>query len=218
MADCNLDLTDHELTALARLMHLAGRLKRIRRQGWVDRGVEAPESVSEHSWRLALMALVVGQRTAGVDASKAAILALVHDLPETLTGDVTPFDDRLEDDEVDRDMLFRQEPTFTQEADEAKTAAEREAMHTITEGLPADLRSLLVEAWEEYEAGESSEARLVRQLDKLETWLQALEYRHVQPELIIDSFRLGADRDVTLSGLRRICSAIETIDLGEGSG
>src|SRR5699024_83050 len=146
-------------------------------------------------WRLALMTLVLTSRDPTLDTERAVRLALVHDLPEALTGDVTPFDDRLGDPEASRDALFHQLPEYSEPSERTKTAAEREAMQTITKSLPAELQQMLVDAWEEYEAGESPEARLVRQLDKLETWLQALEYQQADPELIIESFRKGTHRD-----------------------
>lgn len=186
-----------DLNALAGLFSLAGRLKRLKRQGWIDRGVDQPESVADHSWRLALMVMLIASRNAELDAERAVCLALVHDLPEAMTGDITPFDDRLGVQAVDRDALFHQTPEYSQRADRAKTDAERQAIHAITAELPGDLSAMLVDAWEEYEAFDTPEARLVHQLDKLETWLQALEYREIQPELIIESFRKGTERDVT---------------------
>ena len=68
----------------------------------------------------------------------------------------------------------------------------------------------MVGAWEEYEEGATPEARLVRQADKLETWLQALEYRAAQPDLIIDSFRIGTQEAVTDPRLRDLLAAIES--------
>lgn len=198
-----------ELIPFVQLFTQAGRLKRLRRKGWIDRGVEAPESVSDHAFRLALMTLVVASQDPEVDADRAIRLALVHDLPEALAGDVTPFDEMLSDPEVDREALFQQAPAYSDRADSAKTEAERAALDEMTAGLPEHLRGMLVDAWEEYEAGESPEARLVRQLDKLETWLQALEYHQVQPDLAIESFRRGTERDIGSTDLRRLKRAID---------
>jgi putative hydrolases of HD superfamily len=185
-----------DLNALASLFHLAGQLKNLKRQGWIDRGVDQPESVADHSWRLALMTLLIASRDPGIDAGRAVRLALVHDLPEAITGDITPFDDQLQDSETDRASLFHDLPEYSEAADQTKTSAERQAIYQLTADLPTDLSTMLIESWEEYEAGETAEARLVRQLDKLETWLQALEYQQMQPDLIIESFRKGTERDV----------------------
>jgi putative hydrolases of HD superfamily len=203
--------SEDELTALAGLFNLAGKLKQLKRQGWIDRGVDQPESVADHSYRVALMTLVTSTRDLDIDVERAVRLALVHDLPESLTGDITPFDDRLNDGETDAADLFHSLPEYSQQADEAKTAAERVAIHELTASLPDDLRDMLVDAWEEYEAAQTPEARLVRQIDKLETWLQALEYRQQQDELIIESFRRGTERDVTSDDLQALRRSIETL-------
>lgn len=176
------------------LLEQAGRLKRLRRKGWVDRGVVGPESVADHSYRLGLLVLLAGSLYPGLDVCRAVVLALVHDLPEALAGDWTPFDRELEAG-VDPSQLFRRLPRYSPEFDAEKTARERAALRQMVGGLPEALGQLLSEAWEEYEAGVTPEARLVRQLDKLETALQAVEYRAEQPGVTIDSFLLGAEAE-----------------------
>ena len=185
----------------------AGRLKRLRRKGWVDRGVAAPESVADHSYRLALLALLAGSLHPGIDVSRAVILALVHDLPEALAGDQTPFDRQLEAG-ADPAQLFRSYPSYSPEVEAEKSARERAALAQMVARLPDELARLLSEAWEEYEAGATPEARLVRQLDKLETALQAIEYRTEQPEITIDSFLLGADAESVDPLARELLGAI----------
>ncbi|HUY99774.1 MAG TPA: hypothetical protein VMU89_05450, partial [Thermomicrobiaceae bacterium] len=61
-------------------------------------------------------------------------------------------------------------------------------------------------------------ARLVHQADKLETWLQALEYRARQPELVIDSFALGTAEAVTDPILRDLLVAIDRRRAGASGG
>jgi putative hydrolase of HD superfamily len=185
----------------------AGRLKRLRRKGWVDRGVAEPESVADHSYRLALLTLLAGSLHPGIDVSRAVILALVHDLPEVLAGDQTPFDRQLEAG-ADPAQLFRSYPSYSPEAEAEKSARERAALRQMVAGLPDKLARLLSEAWEEYEAGSTPEARLVRQLDKLETALQATEYRAEQPEITIDSFLLGAEAESVDPLARELLGAI----------
>ncbi len=137
------------------VLDAAGALKRLRRAGWIRVGIPEPESVADHSFRLALMALLFGARL-GLNVEKMIHLALIHDLAESRTGDLTPVD--------------RVTPTEKQER-------ERVAFGQIVERLPEG--PALDDLWREYESGASREARIVRQLDKLEMALQALEYeRH----------------------------------------
>ncbi len=194
------------------LVH-AGALKRLPRQGWVHLGIPKPESVADHSYRLALMTLLMAQANPEIDVSRALVLAICHDLPEAIAGDATPFDETLANEEVDRDLLFRSQPTYSESADRAKRAAEESALRQMTGNLPGSLRALIVDAWEEYEDGRTAEARLVRQMDKLEALLQAYEYRASIPDLRIESFEIGARERVSDAAPRRLLEAILSSDL-----
>src|SRR5260221_8313896 len=80
------------IPGLPRLAEMAARLKDVRRQGWVDRGVPDAESVADHSYGVALLAWAVA-RARGLDGERALLIAIVHDLAEAEVGDETPFDD-----------------------------------------------------------------------------------------------------------------------------
>ena len=67
-------------------------LKDVLRQGWVNAGVEAPESVAAHSWGMAVLALKLCPEELNLE--HVLKLCLVHDLPEVIVGDLTPADDR----------------------------------------------------------------------------------------------------------------------------
>tara|TARA_B100000003_G_scaffold188586_1_gene185065 strand:+ start:365 stop:850 length:486 start_codon:yes stop_codon:yes gene_type:complete len=66
-------------------------LKDVLRQGWVNVGVESPESVAAHSWGMAIIALKMCPDDLNLE--HVLKLCLVHDLPEVIVGDLTPFDD-----------------------------------------------------------------------------------------------------------------------------
>jgi putative hydrolase of HD superfamily len=142
--------------ALLDLLVHAGRLKRVKRAGWVQRGVREVESVADHSFRVALVALFMARADADadVDVDKCVRMALVHDLAECVVGDITPNDGV---------------------SDEEKRERESNAMGALTSSCGAvgdEVRAL----WEEYESGETREARLVKDADKLEMVMQASEY------------------------------------------
>lgn len=67
----------------------ARKLKKIPRTGWVRSGIENPESVAEHSYEVALIVSVISDQL-GLDHSKLVRAALIHDLAESVTGDI-PF-------------------------------------------------------------------------------------------------------------------------------
>lgn len=138
------------------LLEAAGKLKRIKRTGWVEVGIKEPESVAEHSFRTALLAMILADLK-DLDAEKAVRMALLHDLAEAEVGDLTP------------EKKGARGPALTLEENEAMDRL----LSTLPEPLSARYRSL----WREFQAAVSPEARMVIQADKLEMCIQALEYK-----------------------------------------
>ncbi|HEY3109921.1 MAG TPA: HD domain-containing protein [Chloroflexota bacterium] len=173
---------------LGELAAAAGSLKEVRRKGWVDRGVSDAESVADHSYRVALLAWALA-RARGLDAGRAMLIGLVHDLAEAEVGDETPYDALLSGEQpFDRGHFDRLPPRDPARL-AAKHARERAAIERLAAGLPADLAAELAAAWRDYDAQASPEARLVKQLDRVETLLQAEAYAARRPDLPIGSFR-----------------------------
>lgn len=139
--------------AIEALTHAYG-LKDEIRTGWQLRGIERPESVAAHSWGVSL--LVVRFCPSDLDRERALEIAAVHDVAEAEIGDIAT---RAE--------------TGAQTVDEAeKERRERAAMNGPLSGLGADIKDI----WEAYEARESLEAKFVKDMDLLDTCLQALVY------------------------------------------
>ena len=71
-------------------LRMAAGLKKIPRQGWIDKaGISNPESVADHSYSMTVMAMMFGDN-AGMDTCKMIRMALLHDIVESITGDLTP--------------------------------------------------------------------------------------------------------------------------------
>ena len=81
--------------------HLVSELKKTKRTGWVRSGIAGPESIADHMYRMGLMAMVAPSED-GIDIHRAIQVALVHDLAESLVGDITP------DDPVTKEEKYRQ--------------------------------------------------------------------------------------------------------------
>ncbi|KAF9625799.1 hypothetical protein IFM89_027131 [Coptis chinensis] len=60
---------------------LCHSLKTTKRKGWINHGIKGPESIADHMYRMALMALIVGDLT-GVDRERCIKIAIVHDIAE----------------------------------------------------------------------------------------------------------------------------------------
>ncbi|XP_037693445.1 5'-deoxynucleotidase HDDC2-like [Choloepus didactylus] len=157
MAAASAASSGHGALSLLRFLRLVGHLKRVPRTGWVYRKVENPESVSDHMYRMAVMALVT--RDDHLNKDRCVRLALVHDMAECIVGDIAPADNIPK---------------------EEKHRREEKAMTQLTQLLPEDLKKELYELWEEYETQSSAEARFVKQLDQCEMILQASEYEDLE--------------------------------------
>ena len=139
------------------LFDAVGKLKRIERTGWVRKAVSSPESVADHSFRVVWIGAYLG-RQLGLDVEKIVELALVHDLAESHTGD-----------------RILGEAGLTRER---KNEEEREALAQIVGSGEAGMRWRSL--FEEWVAGETAEARLVAQVDRLEMGLTSIDYESAQ--------------------------------------
>lgn len=124
-------------------------LKCMTRTAWTSTGRR--ESTAEHSWRLALLAGLLLPAYPGLDARRVLMLCLAHDLGEVYEGDISA---ALRPDQ------------------EEKERQERAAVKRAAASLPEKAGLELCKLWEEYNACETPEARLVKALDKAETILQ----------------------------------------------
>lgn len=124
-------------------------LKSVTRTAWTGTGRQ--ESTAEHSYRLAMLAMVLGEEFPELDLGKVIRMCLVHDLGERYEGDIS--------------AALLPDP-------EAKQRMEAEGVHRLLAPLPEKQRQSLLSLWEEYEACETKEARLVKALDKAETIIQ----------------------------------------------
>ena len=150
------------------LLLRAGRLKTTPRTGWVQRGVPRAESVADHSHGVATAALLLCElHDRPVDRARVLTMAVLHDLPESVTGDLSLGASRLL-------------------PPGAKAAAEGAALDELGAGLPffAGWRA----AWDEFEAQETEEARLVRDADRLDLLAQALVYERTTGSRELDEF------------------------------
>jgi putative hydrolases of HD superfamily len=139
-----------ELAGILEFLRAAERLKTTARSGWTSAG--QPESVAEHTWRLCLMALVLRPSFPDVNFERLVKICIVHDLGEAIGGDVPA-------------------PEQVRRAG-SKAADERRDLLQLLAPLPAPVRDEITALWDEYERAQSTEARLAKALDKLETILQ----------------------------------------------
>lgn len=77
---------NNNLKEIAKLFFEFGHLRRVAHTGWSLTGVEKPDSVAEHSLRVAQIGYILADME-NADANKVTVMCLFHDLGETRTGD-----------------------------------------------------------------------------------------------------------------------------------
>lgn len=141
--------------------HLLERLKTTQRAGWRRFGIKGCESISDHMYRMSILTMMAPASVSSkLDILRCCRMALVHDMAESLVGDITPVDN------VPK---------------EEKNRRESETMDYICTNLLGkfngglngkDVRQL----WQEYEDSETPESLFVHDIDKIELLLQMVEY------------------------------------------
>ena len=138
-------------------------LKKLPRSGWkIKVGLKDSESVAEHSYMMSVMSMVLSDMKS-LNSEKVLKMTILHDWAESKIGDFMP----------------------EQIGYEKKSELENYAMGEILESLPQKIQSEYNGIWDEFLARDTSEARLVHELDKLEMALQAKIYeKDVDPEKV----------------------------------
>jgi len=142
-------MTATEMEGVLEFLRSAERLKSTMRSAWTSDGRQ--ESVAQHTWRLCLMAFVFTGDYPDIDFARLIRMCIIHDLGEAIRGDI---------------------PAVDQRPDSNKAIQEREDLLQLVQPLPERIRLEIVDAWDEYEAAATPEARLAKALDKLETIMQ----------------------------------------------
>jgi len=159
--------------------HEIGKLKRKPRRGWVINDIRDPESIAEHTFRAAIMAWILGKKK-GLNIEKILKMALIHDLCEIYAGDTTPYDSVLPKSRKKRAELMKTWPRFSdsekKKIAQEKYKKEKKAIEKLTSKLSPSLRKEIQNLWLDYEKGLTPEGRFFRQTDRIESFLQDMEY------------------------------------------
>lgn len=148
---------------------IANKLKGVRR--YKTSLGKGGDSTADHSWSLALLVLLVGENYKNdLNLDRAIKLALIHDLPESVTDDVDAYD-----------QITGNFPKSL------KVLKENEAMKDIAKG--GDFGHKVFELWKEYENQKTLESRFVKALDKIEAFIHLSEggiKHYKQKEFFLD--------------------------------
>ncbi len=176
------------MNSLLRFWQYAAGLKREPRKGWQRKVEGRIESVADHSFAVAMLALYEGERR-GYDLEKILKLALIHDLEEAITGDLTP---------KDKAHLG---PTKVQKGRQT-------AIRELASKLPPKSRASYLRLWTDLKTTRSKEARLVHQLDKVEMAFQANAYGKRTGQRKMRDFYDSASKETNDPALKRALAAV----------
>ncbi|MFH1239926.1 MAG: HD domain-containing protein [Candidatus Diapherotrites archaeon] len=130
-------------------------LKEEKRKGWKLRKVKSPESVADHSFAVTFLTLILAENSKQkLNKQKLLELAIIHDIAESICGDITPWDKNAK----------------------YKSEIEDSAMQELTQHLPPKLKKKILTLWNEYEEEKTKEAKFVKEIDRLEVFFQAYKY------------------------------------------
>jgi len=129
-------------------------LKKVDRQGWKEKlGMKFPESVADHCYSTALVAMTLSD-SLHLETEKIIKMALLHDLSESIIGDLTSSSISKDD----------------------KINLENNAMEKILRKLPDKLYQEYMLIWHEYTKMNTVESNLLHEIDKFEMAFQAILY------------------------------------------
>ncbi|OGD93073.1 hypothetical protein A2697_02075 [Candidatus Curtissbacteria bacterium RIFCSPHIGHO2_01_FULL_41_44] len=158
--------------SLIKFLKIVGKLKKVKRTGWLVAGIKNPESVAEHSYRLAVLSMVLGKKF-NLNTEKLIKMSLIHDLAEGEVGDLV----------LERGQKQVMSP-------KKKLKLEKDVLKKIFGEL--DDKDQYLTLWQETQELKTPEARILKQLDKLEMIMQALEYEGEVNPKNLDEFWTNA--------------------------
>ncbi|KAK4099722.1 hypothetical protein N658DRAFT_498204 [Parathielavia hyrcaniae] len=171
--------------------HILERLKTTKREGWRRFGIDRGESISDHMYRMSMMSMLAPPSLAArLDMAKCMKMCLIHDMAESIVGDITPVDD------VPKPEKSRREAT---------------TMDYITQRLLGNVDggqagSEIRAIWQEYEDSQTLDSLFVHDIDKMELLLQMVEYEkrgrgrldlgefaYVKTKVVLDEMKAWAE-------------------------
>ena len=160
-----------------------GKLKKGKRRGWLIHEIPDAETTASHTFRLAFLVWLLSKKKRGMNLEKLLKMALLHDICEVHTWDETPYDPLLPKDITKKKELEKALdtwPNFSLQDKERKGkekfAREQKSLKKLLSTLPKEIEKEFLELWLDFEKGKSKEGRFVKQADKLENYLQGMEY------------------------------------------
>lgn len=157
------------------------KLKETPRTGWVLMKVKNPETIAEHIFRLCFSSWFLG-RIKNFNEERLIKTALSHDLCEVYAGDKTPFFywEKLDKSKKEEEKILlkgiRLSKGEKEKRAKIKFENEKKSLLKLLYFLENDLKKEIFTLWMNYEKRTSPLGKFVKQIDRVETLLQSIEY------------------------------------------
>jgi putative hydrolases of HD superfamily len=162
-------------TTLLKLERIAPEIYKslhdLKRTGWVNRGVENPESVKEHTEELLSLVAELSPLLSAEETDGLIEMLEVHDWPEAVHGD---------------EVILEVNPDDLKPLKALKFENERKALEIICKDLPNGQE--IMNLWLRFETSDDPAAVFGRQLDKYQAVEKALEYEETQGIPLFEEF------------------------------
>lgn len=158
------------------------KLNNLLRTGWVMRHVPAErlESVAEHTLQVVMLAHTFAYELGlmDIDMTKLAPMAFLHDLAETVVGDISAIYVNTEEDK------------------RRKHEAEMHSIKNILAHLSPEVAAYYYSLWDEFERKETPTSKFLFQVDKVDAVMKSSNYseEYNRPELFQEFYQTEVDR------------------------
>jgi putative hydrolase of HD superfamily len=160
-------------------------LKEIKRAGWVKRKIKNPESIADHTFGVMILTYLLAKEN-NLNETKCLKLALIHDLGESIIGDI---------------ITYNKKENFKK----SKLDLEKDAIKKLSKlANKKEIEKLFIELSE----NKTKESKFIHQLDKLEAFIQSHKYsKNYDSDYL--SFKNEIEKIATYKNIKNI---IKTID------
>ena len=150
------------------------KLKEMPRTGLVTWKVKNPATVADHTFRAVFSSWLLSQKK-NLKIKRVLKIVLAHDLCEVYAGDLTPLFYYLK---RSKRMMrwFRLSKTEREKRAKKKLKIEKESFLRLGKNLPPEIFREIFSFWSDFAYLISKEARFVKQVDRIETLLESIEY------------------------------------------
>ena len=143
----------------------------LKRTGWVNRGVEDPESVKEHTEALMRLADELSHHLSDEEREGLIEMLEVHDWPEAVGGD---------------QVIVELTEEIREKLKANKFEMEKEILREMCNGIQGGEE--IMNLWLRFEKSDDPAAVFGRQLDKYQAVAKALEYERAQNIPLFEEF------------------------------